>query len=269
MAQPGEDPSTNDSSTIRSSSFTLESDAAFQATPIGAQNSAKDEDISQKADPSFIQNQISIQRSPSNTKEQVNALSRQLSAKSNGTYDSNRAAVIPRLDSNLVEEPARGRERGDSDSSIVEATSNCTLSKSSSERSTKSVRSLHALGSYPLGSLRVHSPSPTRKSGGSDHECLKSGDVVVIREVPAGSLIGYDTKAFVIKKDDDFEGIREIPAGAHFIWGGSGSASLRTGFWIMSAKRASDEYGEIHVRRWDSYAEVIEEYVIPRRALIC
>lgn len=88
---------------------------------------------------------------------------------------------------------------------------------------------------------------------------LLSGDVLIMRAIPVGSLIGFDAKAFAIKKEDQFEGIKEIPAGAHFVWGGSGVASLRNGFWIMSAKRASTDHGEIHIRRWDSYNEIIVE----------
>jgi len=259
MAQYVEDPFVDNNGACKNTSFTMESNAAFHAAPVVTQNASKSEELSQKIDPSFIQNQISIRRSPSTAKEHASALSRKLSVKSNGSYETNHAGIAALLESNVPEESDRGRERGNSNPSLVEAASNCTLSKSSSERSTKSVRSLHALGSYPLGTLRVHSPSPTRKSRVDTHDCLKSGDVVVIREVPTGSLLGYDTKAFVIKKDEPFEGIKDLPAGAHFIWGGSGTASLRNGFWIMSAKRASDEYGEIHVRRWDSYTEVIEE----------
>jgi A1 cistron-splicing factor AAR2 len=257
MAQPGEDSCNDDEGVRRSRSFTKDSDAAFHATSVAVQIASKTEESTPKSDPTFIQNQISIQRSPSNAKEHASALSRQLSMKASG-FDFRPSNITLLAEFIHEDDRARGRERSGSDSSVVEGVNNCTLSKSGSDRSAKSVRSLHALGSYPLGSLRVHSPSPTRKLRIDSHECLKSGDVVIIREIPAGSLIGYDTKALVIKKDEQFEGIKEIPSGAHFIWGGSSSASLRTGFWIMAAKRASDEYGEIHIRRWDSYAEVID-----------
>jgi A1 cistron-splicing factor AAR2 len=259
MAQSGGDTFVDIASAKKIKTLSMSSDTAFHVTPIvsPASGASKIEDVGVKGDPTFMQNQISIQRSPSTAKDHVSALSRQLSVRSNGSYDANHHAIAGVLSAN-TEEPSRGRERGDSNSSLIEATNTCSLSKSSSERSTKSVRSLHALGSYPLGSLRVHSPSPTRTSL-DNHECLKSGDVVIIRDVPAGSLLGYDTRGFVVQKEDNFEGIKDIPPGAHFIWGGSGAASLRNGFWIMSAKRASDEYGEIHVRRWDKYTEVLDE----------
>jgi len=169
------------------------------------------------------------------------------------------------------EDQLSARSRGDSDSSIVDAANRCGLSKTSStgsvrsersERSMRSVRSVNAVGSFPYGSLRVHSPSPTR--GGNPihkHEVLKAGDVVIIREVPAGSLVGYDFKAFTIKEVDQFEGIKNLPPGAHFIWGGSREGSVRTGFWIMTSKKASDEFGEAHVLRWDKEGETLAEEV--------
>ncbi len=71
------------------------------------------------------------------------------------------------------------------------------------------------MGHYPLGTLRVHSPSPTRRPDGEHHECLKSGDVIVVRDVPKGSLIGFDTMCFIVP--DQFDGVKDIPPGAHFI----------------------------------------------------
>ena len=88
---------------------------------------------------------------------------------------------------------------------------------------------------------------------------MKSGDIIIVRDIPLGSLIGYDSQSFEIKQKDQFEGIKEFPPGAHFIWGGSSKTSLRNGFWIMSAKRATDEFGEIFVKRWDKYNEILAE----------
>ena len=115
------------------------------------------------------------------------------------------------------------------------------------------------MGTYPLGTLRVHSPSPTPPPTGETSECLKSGDVIIVRDIPIGSLFGYDTKSFDIKQKERFEGIKNIPPGSHFIWGGSSKSSLRNGFWIMSSKKASNGFGEIIVKRWDKYNEVLEE----------
>jgi A1 cistron-splicing factor AAR2 len=127
----------------------MESDAAFHATPIVTSST------SPKVDPNstFMQNQISIQRSPSTVKEQTSALSGKLSMKSNDSHGSNDAnqghvgianvlSSIPQDD----EQTNRGQTRVDSASSILEVANKCNLTKSSSERSsTKSVRSLHAV----------------------------------------------------------------------------------------------------------------------------
>ena len=250
----------------------MESDSAFHATPIITSSHPKTGDYPPKNNPTFMQNQISIQRSPSTVKEQASALSRKLSIKSNDSHGSNDAnqghpgitnvlSSIPQAD----EQTERGRPRGsDSPSRIVEAANNCTLSKSSSERSGKSisgksVRSINAVGTCQLGTLRVYSPSPTRAPSGETYECLKSGDIVIVRDIPAGSLFGYDTRSLDITQKGQFEGIKNIPPGAHFIWGGSSKSSLRSGFWLMSSKKASDQYGEIIVKRWDRYGEGLEE----------
>jgi A1 cistron-splicing factor AAR2 len=274
MAQQNHHPKTLAGSDIPDAGRTsMESDSAFHATPINATVAStppKTGDYSSKNNSTFMQNQISIQRSPSAVKEQASALSRKLSIKSNDSHSSNDAnqthlgitnvlSSIPQAD----EQMDRGRG-GDSTSNLVEAANKCTLSKSSSERSGKSVggksvRSIHAVGTCPLGTLRVHSPSPTRAPSGETYESLKSGDIVIVRDIPAGSLFGYDTRCLEITRKEQFEGIKNLPPGAHFIWGGSSKSSLRSGFWLMSSKRASDQYGEIIIKRWDKYGGVLEE----------
>ncbi len=46
-----------------------------------------------------------------------------------------------------------------------------------------------------------------------------------------------------------------------FQWGCPNETSLRNGFWVMSSKKASEDFGEIVVKRWDKYNELLEEYV--------
>ena len=249
----------------------MDSDSAFHATPIVTSTSPKIGDYASKSNPTFMQNQISIQRSPSAVKEQASVLSRKLSIKSNDSRGSNdqsqgHAGITNVLSSipQAKEQADRGRARSDSTSGIVEATNTCTLSKSNSNRSgksvsSKSVRSIHAVGTVPLGTLQVHSPSPTRAPSGETYGCLKSGDAVIVRDIPAGSLFGYDTRCLEIKQKEQFEGIKNLPPGAHFIWGGSSKSSLRSGFWLMSSKKASDQYGEIIVKKWDRYSEGLVE----------
>lgn len=268
MAQPnhpGEDPTNKDQHIVPI--VTTETAAPLEANQPRGTNALKTQDPAATTDPTFMQNQISIQRSPSTAHLQASALSRGLSLKSNASSDhATSQSALPGPSDNVNQESNQegGHERRDSASSIIDATNFCTLEKSpssSTTRSAKSVRSVHAVGNFPLGSLRVHSPSPTRASGVDTHECLKSGDVVVIRDIPAGSLFGYDIRSFTIPADGTFQGIKDIPSGAHFVWGSSASNTFRTGFWIMSAKRASAEFGEIHVKRWNSYDECLSEEV--------
>jgi A1 cistron-splicing factor AAR2 len=268
MADHIEDPSVDSNGSNNNTIFNMEMDSNAAFSTITSANAPKVDKTSTTEDPTFVQNQISIQRSPSTAAAHASVLSRRLSNKSNGSHE---AATAPSISGvfhdNGEERVGRGRGRGSSTSSLIEATTKCNLTKSPSVytqssghsiKSSKSVRSVHAVGSYPLGSLRVHSPSPTRP-GSETRSFLKSGDVVVIRDIPPGSLIGYDTRGFVIKKKDEFEGIKAIPPGAHFLWGGSSSSSLRNGFWIMTSKKATDDLGEIHVKRWDKENEVLDE----------
>jgi A1 cistron-splicing factor AAR2 len=244
----------------------MESDDAFCVTPLSANAS----DIDQSATPTnatFMQNHASIQRSSSTTISQASALSRTLSTKSTGSLEP---TPTPPTITGILEDDertGRGRARGTSTSSLIDATSAVTLNKSpstssgksvASVKSTKSVRSVTAVGSYPLGSLRIHSPSPTREAPES-HKFLKSGDALVIRDMPIGALFGYDTRGFSINAEEPFEGLRSIPPGAHLVWGGANHQSLRTGFWIMTSKKTSEELGEILVKRWDKESECLEE----------
>ena len=266
MADHGEDPFVERNGTKHRNLSDIEmgSDVAFTATTPA--NASKTKNNAATNDPTFIQNQISIQRSPSVTAAHVAALSRKLSVNSNGSHEAAGPSISGILEQG-EERVDRGRKRDDSASSLIEATTRCNLTKSpsvsthdsnKSVKSTKSVRSVHAVGSYPLGSLRVHSPSPTRPDVEA-RAFLKSGAVILVRDVPPGSLIGYDTKGLVVKQKGDFEGLREVPPGAHFLWGGASKNSLRSGFWIMIPKKGTDELGEIHVKRWDKDTETLDE----------
>ena len=91
-------------------------------------------------------------------------------------------------------------------------------------------------------------------------QCLHEGDVVIITGVPAGSFIGYDTVGLNVEKTSHFGGIRELPPGPHFIYGGSTSEiSTRSGFWVISNQRMPGEPGEVFVKTWDKYTETLEE----------
>lgn len=265
MAQNRESSSPSFGNTQRKRS-SIESDAAFHAIPNPA-NAPEGDDHAAKNDPTFMQNQIFIQRSPTTAHSHVSALQRQLSTKSNGSDPGIQAGIAGVLANTGEDQELQKRGRVDSDSNLVASASNCSLTKSSSTatdksiKSIKSVRSVHAVGSYPLGSLRVHSPSPTRKDPNEQHPFLKSGDVVIVRDMSPGALFGCDTMSITIKNTGDFYGIRDMSSGPHFVWGGTNVSSSRSGFWIMSAKRASDELGEIHVKHWNSYDEILQEEI--------
>ena len=261
MAQQGGNPSIDSDEATDNYRHYIESDAAFSATPIVPVASNAGETTS-KINSTFIQNQLSLQRSPSAVKDHVSALNRNLSVRSDNSRDGGHDGLDRLLSSGSPSTPKTGRGRlEESISSIVESVGKCNLQHSSSTRSTRSNRSVQSqvpVGAYAVGTLRLHSPSPPRSPTGYTikHECSKTGDIIVIRDVPAGVLIGYDTNSFTITEVGRFEGIRDLRTGAHFIWAGSSTNSLRNGWWFMSKP---SEYGEIHVKRWDRYNEILEE----------
>jgi A1 cistron-splicing factor AAR2 len=221
------------------------------------------DELSSRPDTPFNRNLVSVQRNPSIAKSiQVeSSLSRQLSVRTNGSgsYDaelsqSSILGVLSLGHNNDIE-------------GVTEGIGECRLTKSSSCHSNKSfatiksVQSMAALGAFPLGSLRVHSDNNLEQLS-QVPECMDSGDVIIVTGIPPGSFFGFDTVGMNIGKDGHFDGIRDLPAGAHFIFGGSSSvASTRTGFWIMSDQRASGVRGEIHVKRWDKYSETLAEEI--------
>lgn len=176
------------------------------------------------------------------------------------TAGSQTVPSTPTIQEGIESAPPAGRSRENSQALAPTSSKLSKTVSTSSGRSVKSVRSVHAVGSYPLGSLRIHSPSSPRNCS-DQHEVLKSGDAVIILDVAAGVTLGYDSKAFTFRDGHAFEGVKNIPPGPHFFWAGLGEEGVRVGFWIMSSKRASDEYGEVHILRWNKFNETLEEEV--------
>jgi A1 cistron-splicing factor AAR2 len=245
----------------------VETDEAFSAEPpptiISPDASAASprSASSPRADPTFMQNQKSIQRLPSSSKSHDSSLSHQLSTKSNSSYDAglSQSGIINVL---AYGERRSDRARGGSTGSVTDGDNACTLSKSlsTSARSTHSVRSVAAVGTHPFGSLGVHSGEKEPRD--PSHACLLSGDVVIVTGMPPGSIFGFDTLSFTLGNEGHFYGIRDIPPGPHFLYGGAASEiSTRNGFWIMSQPRASGDHGEVFVKRWDSYSETLVDEI--------
>lgn len=218
--------------------------------------------------PSSVQNEMDCCQQPLTPSP---TLSRQLSLKSDVSYDAGlrQPGILNILSYEESDKDCQGsygiREatQGISDCSLARSSSRATDISAHSRhtmRSTKSAHSVQVLGSYPLGSLRVHSGD--LPEGHTSPQCLQGGDVMIVTDVPTGSFFGYDTIGFNIGRNGRFEGIREMPPGPHFIYGGSTSEiSTRNGFWVMSKQRASGEPGDIFVKRWDKYTETLEEEV--------
>ncbi|KAF3064743.1 hypothetical protein GL218_01542 [Daldinia childiae] len=141
-----------------------------------------------------------------------------------------------------------------------------------SVKQSKSVESLPTIGTLPLGSLRITEP---REDSDLDtplttpdvvmepplesrHTFPTSGDVLILDDLPAGFTIGCDTMSFSTKKP--FPGFRDIPPGAHLIWvAPSELTSSRSAYWIVTPEREEWEHGEIYVKQWDKFNEVLSD----------
>lgn len=131
-------------------------------------------------------------------------------------------------------------------------------------RSSTSIGSVDTVITNPLGPSNVLSGE--KRHDGQDLRFLQSGDVLIVTGMPPGSIFGFDTTSFTLAKGCHYSGgvrgVRDIPPGPHFIYGGSSSElSTRNGFWIISQCRTPDEHGEVFVKRWDSYSETLEDEI--------
>lgn len=153
-----------------------------------------------------------------------------------------------------------------------------TDSAPSDKISMTSHTSIPVVGTFPLGSLRVHkamdSPRPGRSDGRSladnddtsdmpplegdevdatetnSHIC--SGDVFLLLDLPSNSTVGCDAKA-IGTGTSQFQGFRDIPPGPHFIWMSEPNAMSRCGYWFL----ASTQRRQVRVKQWDKFNEVL------------
>lgn len=134
-----------------------------------------------------------------------------------------------------------------------------------------SIDTEHSCVGRPSGSVRsvaavstLGAHSDERKQGDQALECLLSGDVVIVMGMPPGSIFGFDTASFTLGDNshhsEGIRGVRDIPPGPHFLYGGlSSELSTRNGFWIMSHPKEPGEHGKVFIKRWDSYSEALED----------
>ncbi|KAK1769059.1 AAR2 protein-domain-containing protein [Phialemonium atrogriseum] len=149
------------------------------------------------------------------------------------------------------------------------AKSNSTAS--AGRRSIASHISVGAIGTIPFGALRVHRPSESPQSTPADlaitgplaeefeepppppTKCLEKGDIFLILDLPLGFTVGIDTQT-VSARSTQIPGFRDIPPGPHFLWVLASGAIFRSGYWFVTG-----ELGEVRVKQWDKYNEVIGE----------
>lgn len=141
------------------------------------------------------------------------------------------------------------------------------------QASLRSHTSIPVVGTFPLGSLKVHqimdSPRPQRaeppklddpqmppledargtKRGGA--EPLPRGDIFLVLDLPPNSTVGCDAKA-IGTGAKGFKGICDIAPGPHFIWVSEPSAMSRCGFWFVTK-----DPGQVRVKQWDTFNEVL------------
>lgn len=82
--------------------------------------------------------------------------------------------------------------------------------------------------------------------------CLENGDVFLLLDALSNFVVGCDTFALTNSTDGNLLGIRDLPAGVHFVWVSGTSALSRCGYWFLTKLP-----GEVRVKQWDRYNEVL------------
>ncbi|PSR83742.1 AAR2 protein-domain-containing protein [Coniella lustricola] len=227
------------------------------------------------------------------------------------TVNENKFAVSPAQSTSSLEVP--GLSRTDSTPSLE---SGCD--------SLQSHVSIPVVGTFPLGSLRVHKAmdSPRSHPGTSTDEDgsmrpphafniksskeMKSGikgnvqdsnvqtddpdmpplegqatnthstvdaygedqgDIFLILDLPPAATVGCDSKAIGTGLASTFQGIRDIPPGAHFIWVAEPNTMSRCGYWFVvvsephfdpgSKQQSHHSPRRVRVKQWDKFNEVL------------
>ncbi len=138
------------------------------------------------------------------------------------------------------------------------------LVKSGSTASAGTHVSIPVTGAIPLGGLRLVRPS-SPDSGSVLREndpppppppprCLDNGDAFLILGLPSGFTVGCDSMALTTEPASRFLGLRDLPAGPHFVWVSEPQALSRSGYWFVTRRP-----GDVRVKQWDSYNEVLGE----------
>ncbi|KAI1189623.1 A1 cistron-splicing factor [Nemania serpens] len=89
---------------------------------------------------------------------------------------------------------------------------------------------------------------------------LRGGDVFILVDLPAKFTVGCDATSFTSAQS--FPGFRDIPPGVHLVWvAPSESTSSRNGFWICTPERDDTQLGDVYVKQWDRFNEVLRDPV--------
>lgn len=95
-----------------------------------------------------------------------------------------------------------------------------------------------------------------------------SDDLIVLTDLPAGVIIGYDTKSLTLAESKKLLGLKEVPKGVHFVWAGSRDNSRRSGFWIITPSE-DDAIRNVIIKQWDVGLEGLIRYVASGHFSFC
>lgn len=153
--------------------------------------------------------------------------------------------------------------------------------------SAKSVESMVAAGHFGIGSLRLHEDlleeekennilrDPQKAEQQEIHRIteegnfLRSGDALILSDFPKDFFLALDAGAFLSSDISTLTGVSGIPPGVHLLYGGLGTDVMRSGIWmICGAKYKTSGIGEVVVRKWSAYDELIVEEVSKAETMI-
>ncbi|KAK3692034.1 AAR2 protein-domain-containing protein [Podospora appendiculata] len=108
--------------------------------------------------------------------------------------------------------------------------------------SRRSVRSVRAVGTIPIGQLQINDPPPS---------CLDHGDVVRLLDLPQNCIVGHDDMSMEPRRET-IQGIRDVPPGVHLLWVQQVPGISRAGYWYITKAP-----GVLRVKQWSRSDEVL------------
>lgn len=135
----------------------------------------------------------------------------------------------------------------------------------------------HPVGQWAVGSLRLHEEvvQEEEKLEEELQEKIKekrklmrlstiqkqSNGTLILSTLPKTMFLGLDAAVFGVADKSTLVGVKGLPSGAHLLYGGIRPDFARSAVWFICGGEDGNQVGEVFVRKWNAYEEVIMEEV--------